>query len=195
MQGQLEGHDEFAVLSGVASTAIIDTEDGRIPLDWIACGDRVLTRDAGYQTVRWVARTVLDVATLQKYPEVAPVIVHADTFGDHGPEVDLVTSPSQLFPCARADGTEVLISADVVGEPVYPSLRRRDERFVYMNVLLDTHALIRVDGVWVGSVYTGDLEGDGDADGPMTPVAPILERTAALGLWRVQCLGRPMRRA
>lgn len=195
MTKEVDDVREFAVLSGMASTAMIETEDGPLPLDWIACGDRVLTRDSGFQVVRWISRTQLDISFLHKYPEVCPVTVTAGAFGPQSPEYDLVMSPSQLVPLRRSDGSEVLVSADVVGEPIYPSLRPQTERFTYMNVLLDSHSLVRVDGAWVGSLFTADLGSDDETLGVMEPFAPILDRAAALGLWRVLSLQQPRRRA
>ncbi len=174
---------EFAVLSGAVSTAIVETEDGPIPLDWIACGDRVLTRDAGFQPVRWIARTPLDIAFLRTYPEVAPVTLPGGLFGNGSPIVDLVVSPSQLVPLTGVDGDEVLISADVVGEPIYPMSRPKSERFTYVNVLLDGHHLICVQGAWMGSLFTADLGRADDEAGEMIPLAPIVSRSDALTLW------------
>lgn len=178
-----ESSREFAVLAGAVSTAMIETDDGPIPLDWIACGDRVLTRDAGFQTVLWVARTPLDIAFMRAYPEVGPVTLEKGLLGKGCPVVDLVVSPSQLVPLHDPDLGQVLVSADVIAEPIYPSSRQKRERFTYVNVLLDKHHLIRVQGTWMGSLFTADLDTDNCTDGHMHPVAPIVSRAAALGMW------------
>lgn len=195
MMNQAVDAREFAVLSGAVSTAMIETENGLIPLDWVACGDRVLTRDGGFQVVRWVARSPLDNAFMRAYPEVSPITVPKGSLGLARPEIDVVVSPSQLLPLTAPDGGEVLVSADVVGDPIYPESRSRTERFTYVNVLLDAHHLISVEGAWMGSLFTADLGvGEGDR-GVMAPVAPILGRADALTLWAGLSHATAMRRA
>ena len=183
MTDEIAAMREFAVLSGAVSTAMIETADGPIPLDWIACGDRVMTRDAGYQPVRWVARTPLDIPFLRAYPEVSPITVPVGSFAPNSPAFDLVLSPSQLVPLVGVDGTEMLVTADVVGDPIYPEMRARTERFTYVNVLLDTHQLVMVEGAWIGSLFTADLGNAQGGPSVMAPVAPIVDRTQALTLW------------
>lgn len=195
MSMQADAAREFAVLSGAVSTAMIDTEDGLVPLDWIAVGDRVLTRDAGYQPVRWIACTPVDNPFLRAFPEVSPVTVPADQFGEGCPSHDLILSPSQLLPLSGVKQGEVLVSADVVGDPIYPECRSRREKYTYVNVLLDEHHLVRVEGAWMGSLFTADLGSDADDSAVMTPLAPILDRAAALTLWAGLAYSAMQRRA
>jgi Hint domain-containing protein len=180
---------EFAVLAGMSSTAMILTEDERVPLEWLAVGDRVVTRDGGLQTVRWIARTALTMQHIKVLPELAPVTIRAGAQSAGLPERDVITSPSQLVRMTGADGRDVLVTADTVGEPIYPGTQTKRAVVTYLNVLLDGHHLVDVEGLWMGSVFTADLGEDIDhpvATTPMTPIAPILDRAAAMRLRAVK---------
>ncbi len=180
---------EFAVLSGFCARSLVMTEDGPQPLEWIAVGDKVLTRDAGFQPVLWVEHNKLSMSTLQHLPELAPVRVERGAFDDDLPNRDMMLSPSQLIYVERTfdkdsdDG--VLIAADVLAPRLVPIERPKAERVNYVSLLLDGHHLIQVEGVWAGSLFIADAANnlpDSDPictqlrDRVMEPVAPILPR-------------------
>lgn len=48
---------KFSRVSGFGPGAIIMTTDGEMPVEWLAVGDRVITRDHGAQPVLWVKRS------------------------------------------------------------------------------------------------------------------------------------------
>lgn len=183
---------EFAVLSGFCATSLVTTEDGPTALEWIAPGDKVLTRDAGYQPVLWVEHNKLSMSTLQHLPELAPVRIERGAF-DHGlPTRDMLLSPSQLIFVERSltepNGDGVLIAADVLAPRVVPAERPKAELVNYVSLLLDGHHLVQVEGAWAGSLFIADAASNLPEADPicerlqesvMKPAAPILSREAS----------------
>lgn len=107
-------------------------------------GDRVLTRDAGPQALRFVAK-----ATLRALGSFAPVVISAGTLGNEG---DLVVSPHhRVFLYQRGarrlgDTAELLVQAKhlVDGESVW----RREGGYVdYYSLVFDRHEIIYAEGI------------------------------------------------
>lgn len=138
----------------VAGTPI-DTARGPIPVEHLCPGDLVLTRDHGYQRIRWAgARNT--VATGAH----APVRIAAGTFGDHGP---LTVSPQHrvLVETPMLDlyfaTSEVLVAAAhlVTGGRI---TRQQDASDVtYHHLLFDRHEVLRSNGIWSESYLPGPL--------------------------------------
>lgn len=132
-----------------ASGTRITLHDGRLcPVEALAPGDRVLTRDHGAHPLRWVGKT-----TLRASGSFAPVVI---TKGALHNAADLVVrADHRLFVYQRRDDlgagrAEVLIRARylVDGDSVY----QRNGGFVdYYQLVLDAHHLIYAEGICVES--------------------------------------------
>jgi len=121
----------------LASGAQVLIEDLRI-------GDRVLTRDAGPQEIRWIGET-----TQRAVGDFAPVVI---TEGALFNTRDLVLSPDhRLFIYQREDRlgagrSEVLVKVRhlINGDTVY----QKDGGFVdYFQILFDDHQIIYAEGI------------------------------------------------
>ena len=55
-----------------AQGTIIDTNSGPSPVECLAAGDLVETRDHGPQSIRWIGRHELDSLDLARHPELRP---------------------------------------------------------------------------------------------------------------------------
>lgn len=77
-------------ITGLAAQSLIKTMNGEMPLAQVAAGDHVLTRDNGYQPVRWHGK-LAGAAT----PGQAHVRIRAGAFGAGGPERDLTLAADQ----------------------------------------------------------------------------------------------------
>lgn len=147
------GFVKGSVVACFVAGARIDTARGPVPVQDIVPGDRVLTLDRGYQTVRWVGRRAVPSAGA-----LAAVEIPAGALGDHGA---LRVSPQHRLYLSgwRAElhcGTaEVLVQAihlvragrlrqDASGRPV-----------TYHHLLFDRHEIIRAEGLWSESYHPG----------------------------------------
>ena len=134
------------------SGTMIRTEAGDVPVERLEIGQKVVTRDAGAQPIRWIGRR-----SLPAEGEMAPVEIAAGTFGEHG---RLCVSPLHrvLVENAQAElmfGThEVLVAArDLVdGKHVKT---RAGGRVEYVHILFDDHQVVWSDGLLSESFLPG----------------------------------------
>ena len=140
---------------------LIDTKRGRVAVESLRMGDRVLTRDSGYQPIRWIGRRRLSAADLAAAPQLQPVRIAAGSLGEGLPEADMLVSPQHrmLISGARAEllfgEAEVLAAAlHMVGQPGIARVTRRE--VTYLHLMFDAHEIIRADGAWTESFQPGD---------------------------------------
>ncbi|WP_127110315.1 Hint domain-containing protein [Pararhodobacter zhoushanensis] len=135
---------------------LIDTTRGRVAVEDLVIGDKVLTRDHGYQELTWTGRRDLTEAELASCPGAAPIRIKAGALGRDLPERDLTVSPRHrmLVTGARAElmfgEREVLIAAaDLMG---LPGVEQVSEGAVsYIHVMCEAHQIIRAEGSWTES--------------------------------------------
>ncbi len=140
---------------------LIATDWGEVDVDTLAVGDRVLTRDHGYQTIRWIGRRDLGAAELARLPKLRPVLIAKDALGAGMPARDLRVSPQHrlLLRGARAElltgEAEVLAPAvHFVGRPgVARDAAAAGVR--YIHLMFDRHEIVRSNGLWSESFQPG----------------------------------------
>lgn len=127
----------------VAGT-LIETADGPQRIETLRPGDMVLTRDRGFQALRWVGmRRVAGVG------KNAPVRIAAGTFGEHQA---LCLSPQHRV--LLLAGTEVLATTKHLVNGT--SIRSAPRPFViYIHLLFDRHEIIYAEGLAVESLWLG----------------------------------------
>jgi hypothetical protein len=116
----------------------------QIPIEDLKVGDRVLTRDAGPQQIRWIGNT-----TLRAVGDYAPVVITAGALFNTR---DLVLSPDhRLFiyqreDCIGAGRSEVLVKVRhlINGTTVY---QQRGGFVDYFQILFDDHQIIYAEGI------------------------------------------------
>ncbi|WP_375691330.1 Hint domain-containing protein [Pseudooceanicola sp. LIPI14-2-Ac024] len=135
---------EVACVSFTRGTRITLATGLQKPIEDLAVGDRVLTRDDGVQAVRWIGHS-----TVRATGDFAPICIRAGTLNN---DRDLVVSPDhRLFIYQRADTIgagrpEVLVRARhlVNGD----TITRLDGGFVeYFQLLFDRHQIIYAEGI------------------------------------------------
>jgi len=128
-----------------------------MPVETLRIGDRVLTRDHGYQTLRWVGRRDLAATALAAQPRLRPILIRRGALGRGLPERDMRLSPQHriLLTGARA---ELLSGEPEVLSPALYFLGRSgiaQDRAAggtsYLHLLFDRHEIILSDGVWTES--------------------------------------------
>lgn len=149
---------------------LIATARGEVPVESIAVGDRVITRDNGIQPVRWVGRRDLTEAQIATSPSMAAVTIRKGALGHGLPERDMAVSPQHrvLISSDEAmlyfDEREVLVAAKhLVGRPGIEHGRACDTS--YIHFMFDNHEIVLSDGAWTESFQPGDhsLKGIGKA--------------------------------
>lgn len=137
-----------------ASGTLIETSDGPRAIETLKPGDKVKTRDHGFQTLRWIGQT--RVAARGKF---APIVISKGALGN---KRDLVVSPLHgiLITDWRAQflfgQEEVMARAkDLVnGDTIY---RRPQGSVTYVHMLFDRHEIVFSEGIASESLYPGDV--------------------------------------
>jgi len=140
---------------------LIDTSMGPRPAETIRPGDLVLTRDHGFQLVRWVGKK-----TVAADAEHAPVRFDSGAIGN---ELPLLVSPNHRMLitgwsaqlCCGED--ELLVAAKhLVNES---TIRFEMQPNVdYLHLLFDRHEILCSQGVWSESFFAGGISGTCDRD-------------------------------
>lgn len=170
---------------------LIETNEGPVAVEELAVGMRVLTRDNGYQTIRWIGRRDLGRVELMLRPQLQPVRIRRDALGPSMPEADMIVSPQHrmLLTGPRAEllfgEAEVLAAAlHLVGTPGVERLEV--DRVSYLHLLFDSHEIILANGAWTESFQPGDLS-LGSMDAPqrdeLFTLFPALRERAGDGSW------------
>ncbi|MEO0771643.1 MAG: Hint domain-containing protein [Pseudomonadota bacterium] len=135
----------------VAETMIL-TDEGERPVEDLAVGDMVMTKDRGLQPIRWIGHR-----QVKAEGAFAPVWIKAGTFGDHA---DLAVSPLHrvLIKDVLAEllfgEPEVLIAAkDLVNGR---TVRQVEGGYVdYFHILFDQHEVVYSAGLETESFLPG----------------------------------------
>jgi Ca2+-binding RTX toxin-like protein len=139
----------------------IVTNRGEVAVQDLGVGDRVLTRDSGYQAIRWVGSRTLSDVELAAQPRFNPIRISANALGAGIPERDMIVSPQHrmLVSGPRAEmmfgEAEVLVAAlHLVNDQSITRLR--PQTVTYIHLMFDQHEIILGDGAWTESFQPGD---------------------------------------
>lgn len=142
------------------------TDETRILTDegWIAAiclrpGDRVVTRDNGLQTIRWVGHKSFSAAELIGDPTLRPVRIPAQFFGtDHAPR-DLIISPQHRVALVEASSSILFGEPEVLSPAIHFCGLRGVQQIIrqttYVHIMFEQHEIILSDGVWTESFHPG----------------------------------------
>lgn len=179
---------------------LLATPNGPRPVEALAEGDRLLTRDDGPQEIRWIGHRRITGARMQAEPGLRPVRIRAGALGGDAPRPDLVVSPRHrlLLKGAVAEalfGTpEVLVAAaDLVNDRgIAPDRAARE--LTYFHVLLPRHHVVWANGVETESFHPAHTALDTIAPGQRARLDAVLpdgpDATAAYGPPARRMLGR-----
>ncbi|MGL4239333.1 Hint domain-containing protein [Tabrizicola sp.] len=140
---------------------LIETVRGPVPVEELRQGDRVLTRDNGWQEIAWIGRRDLTARQLRKDESLRPIVIRAGSLGDNLPESDLLVSPAHrmLVGSRRAqlyfEEPEVLVAAKHLAG--VPGIAQSAARPVsYIHFMCSRHEVVRANGAWAESFLPGD---------------------------------------
>jgi large repetitive protein len=144
-----------------AAGTLITTAEGLKRVEDIRAGDMVLTRDEGFQKVRWAGARVISVADMAANPDFIPVVIAAGALGNGLPRRDLRVSPGHrmLISGTHAElmfgERDVLVAAgDLVGQP---GITQQAAEVTYVHIMFDTHQIIDAEGAWSESFQPADV--------------------------------------
>jgi len=135
-----------------AAGTLIRTAGGEVPVELLAKGDLIETRDSGAQPVRWIGRRAVEATG-----RFAPIVIEAGTFGHHR---RLVLSPQHrvLLRHHMAEllfgEDEVLVAAKDLVNGVSVRVAEGGE-VVYFHLLFDQHQMIWSEGMLTESFLPG----------------------------------------
>ncbi|MEQ3626268.1 MAG: Hint domain-containing protein [Celeribacter sp.] len=147
--------------------AQIATARGLVPVETLKQGDRVLTRDNGFQTISWTGARQLSAEELAQNEQLRPVLIRAGSIGPNCPEVDMLVSPSHrmLVTGNRAEllmeHREVLVSAKHMVSQEGIDKVQPARGVTYVHIMCEQHEVIMADGAWTESFQPGDYSLDG----------------------------------
>jgi len=148
---------------------LITTQRGEMPVELISAGDRVVTRDNGIQTVRWVGKTQMFLHDFQSEPHLLPVFIQQGSLGKGLPERDMMVSPNHRVLVANTRTTvrytdrEVLVAAKHLAAQGVHTVQSSGT--TYVHFMCDRHEVVLSNGIWTESFHPEDtsLKGIGNA--------------------------------
>ena len=135
-----------------AAGTLIRTAGGDVPIELLAKGDLIETRDDGPQPIRWIGRR-----TVSARGSFAPIVIEPGTFGRHE---RLVLSPQHRVMLTHHMAEllfgedEVLVAAKDLVNGVSVHVRESEE-VVYFHMLFDRHQMIWSEGLLTESFLPG----------------------------------------
>ncbi|MCZ7676945.1 MAG: Hint domain-containing protein [Roseovarius sp.] len=133
---------------------LITTRAGKRPVEALRPGDRILTRDRGFQPLLWRGMRLADLPRLDA--RARPVLIRAGAPGPGQPERDLIVSPRHHLLSTdpgllRDTGEpEVLVEAQaLIGRPGIGQVA--PARMVYAHLLMEQHEIILAENCWTES--------------------------------------------
>lgn len=151
------------IVTCFAAGTMIQTSTGARAIEKLNVGDKVLTKDSGYQELRWIGSTAISAQQLSARPKLTPVRITAGALGDNTPQSDLVVSPEHRILLRSSlsrkhfGANEVLVAAKHL-VPIDGIDFATDLSSVeYFHMLFDRHEIVLSNGAETESLYTGPV--------------------------------------
>ena len=162
---------------------LIATDRGWRPVEWLRRGDRLVTRDNGLRRIVWAGRRDVGFGDLKETPELAPVLVERNAFGDGMPSRDMLVSPNHRFLATGTDGAETLVAVRHLTDR--PGVGAAQSLGVsYLHVLLAAHEVILANGLWTESFHPEDATLKGMAHETRVEILSLFPEIETLGAAR-----------
>lgn len=148
---------KIADLPYLTMRCLVRTENGDVPMHALKPGDKVLTRDNGYQPVVWVGLRKVRTWQLEEKSPMSLIRIEAGALAENMPESEMLVTPGQAFlmtPASHWHGlgvSEMLVrAADLLS---LEGVKEIEANKVGLGqILLDSHEVIMVNGAWTGSL-------------------------------------------
>jgi len=160
--GTAEFHEIEKVIPCFTTGTLIATARGERKVEDLEVGDRVITRDNGIQSIRWIGKRALGTREMTRAPHLRPVLIREGALGNGLPERDMMVSPNHRVLIASEktalyfEEPEVLVAAKHLVD-----MDRIDQTDVaevaYYHFMFDQHEVVLSDGAWTESFQPGEL--------------------------------------
>ncbi len=150
-------YSDFTNVACFTAGTLISTTDGDLPVEWLAIGDQVITRDYGAQSLRWIGRARVPWRRLTTNSALWPVKLTPELLGGRNGATPLIVSPLHrvLLTGARIEylfgEREVLANAAHLEEPRLSNAPGGP--MTYYHLLFDRHEIILANGLWTESLF------------------------------------------
>ncbi|MDB4558925.1 Hint domain-containing protein [Amylibacter sp.] len=141
--------------------SLITTPRGQVPVELLMVGDLVITADNGLQAIRWIGKKRMTGARLQAYPELRPIRIRKDAFGDGLPERDMWVSPQHRM-LVKSERTlldygenEVLVPAKGLLNDLSVTVDYGLRETEYVHILFDKHEVVFANSTPTESFHPG----------------------------------------
>ncbi|MFD2173948.1 Hint domain-containing protein [Rhodobacter lacus] len=154
--------EEIAAMQALGAGTMVATAEGPAPIDWLRPGDRVLTRDNGYQPLLWVGQHTMP----RRAPEeTRPLRLCAECFGEALPERDVLVTPGTGILLAGHE-LELWFGESEMFAPARHALPQAEtgpgSQKLY-SMLFEAPQVVLAEGMWVATA---------DADAPYLSLLP-----------------------
>ncbi|WP_181318243.1 Hint domain-containing protein [Pseudogemmobacter blasticus] len=144
-----------------ARGTLIITDQGEVAVEDLRQGALVLTRDNGFQPLRWIGCTRIAAAEFARKPHLRPIRIRAGALGSGMPTADLFVSPQHRVLVSSAvtermfGEREVLVAAKQLTGLAGIEVVNDGNGVEYWHFLLDEHQVVLSNGAPTESLYTG----------------------------------------
>lgn len=141
---------------------LIETVRGALPVEDLAPGDLLLTRDNGYRPILWCGQRHLTAADLAAAPVLRPIRIARGALGRGLPERDMLVSPQHRVMIANDRtrqwfGEEEVLAA-ALHMTIFEGIDQVDppDGVTYLHLMCDRHELILSERAWTESFQPVD---------------------------------------
>ena len=152
-------HNLTIVVCFTPGTSIL-TPDGAVLVQDLGTGDRVITRDHGVQTIRWIGATTMSAAYAAANKRLRPVLIRKGALGPDQPDRDMRVSRQHrvLVRDWRADvmfgePEGVLVPAFSLCNDSTIVEERPTQDVTYIHIVFDNHEVVYADGIEAESFH------------------------------------------
>jgi len=152
----------ITILICVLRGTLIETPDGPVPVEDLAVGDAVLTKDNGAQPVRWSGSRRAGTDELAADPSLRPIRFAPGALGPERPTRELSVSPQHrmLITDWKAElhfgEAEVLVPAKALVNGTSVRVDHSQEPIEYFHLLFDRHEVMFTEGTPTESFHPGE---------------------------------------
>ena len=176
----------WAIVPGLTASAILQTDKGEVAAADLCAGQRILTRDKGFQTVIWVGQRKVSAAEMTTHPALRPVLIAAGALGPNLPAQDMLV-PQTYRLLVEGPRTKLMFAqrevfveaAHLVGFPAISLLPAQD--LSYVHILCNAHEVIWANGIWGESLHLEPRAFAGFSDVQNIEIRPLSAKIAAAG--------------
>lgn len=151
----LSGHICLQIAPAFIQGTTLMTNEGPQAVDWLRTGDRVMTRDHGFQPILWAGRTIVPA----KAPCPSPIQFSAGCAGSNTPEQDF-RLPADHRVLLKSSQIELLFGCSEALAPAKAIINGRGISTTqisyaasYFHIMFAEHEIVMAEGIWVESFF------------------------------------------